>query len=287
MVRKDPDSTPPCSPMPTSAGPITSCSPGARLRPPQGRRDLPDPGREGRGLSVVRRPWFELVGELPRRAERCRRCGGCGAQAGLDEAHACRSWPASPKRPTATSSSPGSSRRSRRRCAPVSTPWRSLPGAEDGTDSCRWSWRCCRLGDAKEEKPFARCVGKYLRAHHRPGEARRRPKRWAEWFAKTYPAAGGAAERARRRGRGGVAKSGWRRSTGRPATRSAASWSSPRRAVRRAIPGAALGPDLHGVAGRFSRDDLLTAILQPSKDISPRYRTTPIATATARCTRAW
>jgi putative heme-binding domain-containing protein len=40
-----------------------------------------------------------------------------------------------------------------------------------------------------------------------------------------------------------------------------------------------LGPDLHGVAGRFSRDDLFTAILQPSKDISPRYRTTLLATA--------
>jgi putative heme-binding domain-containing protein len=41
----------------------------------------------------------------------------------------------------------------------------------------------------------------------------------------------------------------------------------------------ALGPDLQGVAGRFSRDDLFTAILQPSKDVSPRYRTTQIVTA--------
>jgi putative heme-binding domain-containing protein len=41
----------------------------------------------------------------------------------------------------------------------------------------------------------------------------------------------------------------------------------------------ALGPDLHGVAGRFSRDDLFTALLQPSKDISPRYRTTLLALA--------
>jgi putative heme-binding domain-containing protein len=40
----------------------------------------------------------------------------------------------------------------------------------------------------------------------------------------------------------------------------------------------AVGPDLRGVASRFSRDDLLTAILQPSKDISPRYRTTHITT---------
>jgi putative membrane-bound dehydrogenase-like protein len=44
----------------------------------------------------------------------------------------------------------------------------------------------------------------------------------------------------------------------------------------------ALGPDLNGVAGRFSRDDLFTAILQPSKDISPRYRTTLIETTSGQ-----
>ena len=41
----------------------------------------------------------------------------------------------------------------------------------------------------------------------------------------------------------------------------------------------ALGPDLRGVANRFSRDDLFTAILQPSRDISSRYRTTQIITS--------
>jgi putative heme-binding domain-containing protein len=40
----------------------------------------------------------------------------------------------------------------------------------------------------------------------------------------------------------------------------------------------ALGPDLRGVGGRFSRADLFTAIVQPSKDVSPRYRTTRIET---------
>ena len=39
------------------------------------------------------------------------------------------------------------------------------------------------------------------------------------------------------------------------------------------------GPDLRGVAGRFSRDDLFTAVLQPSKDVAPRYRTTQLTTA--------
>jgi len=40
----------------------------------------------------------------------------------------------------------------------------------------------------------------------------------------------------------------------------------------------ALGPDLAGVTGRFSREDLLTAIIIPSKDVSPRYQTTAIET---------
>jgi putative heme-binding domain-containing protein len=38
----------------------------------------------------------------------------------------------------------------------------------------------------------------------------------------------------------------------------------------------AVGPDLRGVGGRFGREDLLTAIIQPSKDIAPRYRTLQI-----------
>src|SRR5262249_47722087 len=40
----------------------------------------------------------------------------------------------------------------------------------------------------------------------------------------------------------------------------------------------ALGPDLVGVAKRFSRTDLLTAILQPSKDVPARYQTTIVET---------
>jgi hypothetical protein len=44
----------------------------------------------------------------------------------------------------------------------------------------------------------------------------------------------------------------------------------------------ALGPDLLGVTGRFSRADLFTAIVQPSKDVSPRYRCTQITTAAGK-----
>ncbi|MHC4878152.1 MAG: c-type cytochrome, partial [Planctomycetota bacterium] len=38
----------------------------------------------------------------------------------------------------------------------------------------------------------------------------------------------------------------------------------------------ALGPDLSGVAGRFSRDDLFTAIVAPNRDVPSRYQTTMI-----------
>jgi putative membrane-bound dehydrogenase-like protein len=40
----------------------------------------------------------------------------------------------------------------------------------------------------------------------------------------------------------------------------------------------AMGPDLIGVATRFSRADLFTAILQPSKDVPARYQTTVVET---------
>lgn len=41
----------------------------------------------------------------------------------------------------------------------------------------------------------------------------------------------------------------------------------------------ALGPDLAGVAGRFSRSDLFSAILQPSREVPPRYQATFVETA--------
>jgi len=41
----------------------------------------------------------------------------------------------------------------------------------------------------------------------------------------------------------------------------------------------ALGPSLQGVAKRFSKDDLLTTVLEPNRDVSPRYRPTQVLTA--------
>jgi putative membrane-bound dehydrogenase-like protein len=44
----------------------------------------------------------------------------------------------------------------------------------------------------------------------------------------------------------------------------------------------ALGPDLSGAARRFSREDLFTAIVQPSRDVSPRYQATMIQTTSGQ-----
>jgi putative heme-binding domain-containing protein len=41
-------------------------------------------------------------------------------------------------------------------------------------------------------------------------------------------------------------------------------------------PGSRIAPDLTGAAGRFSRDDLFTAILNPSRDLAPAYRVNDI-----------
>jgi putative heme-binding domain-containing protein len=42
--------------------------------------------------------------------------------------------------------------------------------------------------------------------------------------------------------------------------------------------GLAVGPSLEGVAKRFNRDDLLTAVLDPNRDVPARYRATRLNT---------
>jgi putative heme-binding domain-containing protein len=40
----------------------------------------------------------------------------------------------------------------------------------------------------------------------------------------------------------------------------------------------AVGPSLEGIAARFSRDDLVTAVIEPNRDVPPRYRATKVIT---------
>lgn len=102
---------------------------------------------------------------------------------------------------------------------------------------------------------------------------------WAAWVRKTYPELA-----ARLSAADGVDVDGWNK---RLAT---ITWSAGKAARGRDVfvkascaachsGSQALGPDLHGVAARFSRRNLFTAVLQPSLDISPRYRTTLVTTA--------
>ncbi len=44
----------------------------------------------------------------------------------------------------------------------------------------------------------------------------------------------------------------------------------------------ALGPDLAGVADRFSREDLFVAVTQPSREVPPRYKTTVVETTSGK-----
>ena len=103
-----------------------------------------------------------------------------------------------------------------------------------------------------------------------------------EWFREAHPA-----EAARMATAGGVDPAAWR-------TRLlAVDWDGgdvargklvfEKKQCHRCHVGAGkLGPDLAGAAARFSTADLFTAILDPSKDVAPLYRTTQVETRDGR-----
>lgn len=104
------------------------------------------------------------------------------------------------------------------------------------------------------------------------------PDAWASWFSSRFPDRAGALE-----GGDGVDAQGWaRRLSAIDWDRGDASRGQPlfARAQCSACHAGnlAVGPDLSGIGGRFSREDLFTAIIQPSKDIADRYRSLVVAT---------
>jgi putative heme-binding domain-containing protein len=136
-----------------------------------------------------------------------------------------------------------------------------------------------RLPEGKEENRLAARLAHYLAKVTGQGGLGTDRQRWVAWFGKTYPALA-----ARLGNEDGVDVAAWDKRL------AALDWSAgdagrgkgvyTRASCAACHSGAqALGPDLSGVAGRFSRADLFTAILQPSKDVSPRYRTTQVTTA--------
>jgi putative membrane-bound dehydrogenase-like protein len=102
---------------------------------------------------------------------------------------------------------------------------------------------------------------------------------WAAWFAKAHPDLA-----ARLENPDGVDVAAWRKRLARidwargDAGRGKAVFVKANCAACHSG-SQAMGPDLAGVAGRFARDDLFAAILQPSRDVSPRYQMTLIETA--------
>lgn len=103
-------------------------------------------------------------------------------------------------------------------------------------------------------------------------------KAWAEWFAKAHPELA-----AKLNAVDGFDPVAWKK------REAAIPWAEGDAAKGRLAftkatcaschdGGGAIGPSLAGISKRFGRDDLLTSILQPNKDVSPRYRPTRIAT---------
>ncbi len=103
-------------------------------------------------------------------------------------------------------------------------------------------------------------------------------KAWRTWFAKTYPSLADKLNNS-----DGVDRKAWDRRLEQIDWSRGLAKKGQRVFVKANCAschsgGQALGPDLHGITKRFSRQDILTAILQPNRDVSPRYQTTLIET---------
>jgi putative heme-binding domain-containing protein len=137
-----------------------------------------------------------------------------------------------------------------------------------------------RLPSGKEGDPVRKPLLELLQGN--TGEKASDTDSWARWLAMTWPAIA-----PRLRNRDGVDVEAWEKRL------KQVDWDKGeaerglvvfRKASCAACHGGgqSIGPDLVGVGKRFSRTDLLTAILQPSKDVSPRYRTTLLTTSAGK-----
>lgn len=134
-----------------------------------------------------------------------------------------------------------------------------------------------RFSDPKADGPTRDALAALLRKNS--GE-RLGPdaKAWTAWFVKTHPDSAKSLER-----NDGFDSAAWDKRI------ASVDWSKGdaargRTAFAKATCTAchdgagAVGPSLLGITKRFGRADLLTAILQPSKDVPPRYRPTRVTT---------
>jgi putative heme-binding domain-containing protein len=139
-----------------------------------------------------------------------------------------------------------------------------------------------RLPEGKEENKTREQLAKLLRRLTGQNSLGTERQAWVDWFRKAHPALADRLGEA-----DGVDVASWSKRL------AGVDWSKgdalrgrdvfTRASCASCHSGAqALGPDLRGVTGRFSRGDLFTAIVQPSKDVSPRYRTTMVVTNDAK-----
>lgn len=154
-----------------------------------------------------------------------------------------------------------------------------LPRGDDNAVALALIRALRSIPDGRENDKLRRRIAEKLRAATGEKYQGDDQKKWTAWFVLKYPK-----EAAKLGNNDGVDVDSWNRRL------SAINWPAGDAERGRVVfsrancsschSGAqALGPDLRGAASRFSREDLFTAIVQPSKDVSPRYRTTLIGTA--------
>jgi putative heme-binding domain-containing protein len=154
----------------------------------------------------------------------------------------------------------------------------ALPTADDPAELAAAIRALRRLPDDKAAAAAREKVTALLRA--RTGQTfAADPKAWAAWFAQAHPA-----HAAKLAGTDGFDADAWK-------TRAAAiDWAAGDPTAGKTVfakatcaachdGGRAIGPSLQGVAKRFGRDDLLTAVVDPNRDVSPSYRPTRVTTA--------
>ena len=149
-----------------------------------------------------------------------------------------------------------------------------LPAA-DGTELVAALTALRRIGDGKQETSTRDALVALLRA--RTGQSLNEAKDWETWLIRERP------DLAKQLTPTGYDPTAWRKRL------AGIDWSAGvstagRQSFAKAQCAAchdgsqSVGPPLQGVAKRFGRDDLLTAILDPNRDVPPRYR--PIRFAT-------
>jgi putative heme-binding domain-containing protein len=150
-----------------------------------------------------------------------------------------------------------------------------LPSMTDGKELVAAVVALRRVGDGKPEAAVRAALVALLRA--RTGQSLSDAKDWEVWLSREKP------ELAKSLAPSGYDPAAWRKRL------AGVEWAvgdvtAGRQIYARAQCAAchdgsqAVGPPLQGVSKRFGRDDLLTAVLDPNRDVPPRYRPTRFAT---------